>query len=294
MIIYSVGVAHPTEDIIMGKVFLNDSVVEAGDARIAADDSGFLYGQGLFETMRAVGGKVFRVDDHLDRLTASCEALGIKIGYERDYIKEAINKTLAANELDDARVRLTVSGGSMSSEEFVGTLLVTAAEFAAYPAEYYSNGVTVTLCDYRQNSIDPLAGHKTTNYFARLIALQQAHAKKAAENLWFTTENKLAEGCVSNVFIVKNGVLLTPRADTPVLPGIARKTVLEIAEKEGVSFEQKDLFINDLLGADEVFVTNSIMTVLPVATVEAHAVANGKPGEVTKYLLKCYNDMLGD
>ncbi|MCF7955288.1 MAG: aminotransferase class IV [Phycisphaerae bacterium] len=276
----------------MGKVFLNDSIVEAGDAKIAADDGGFLYGQGLFETMRAVGGEVFRVDDHLDRLFASCEKLNIKTSYERDDVKDGIAKVLEANELTEARVRVTVSGGAMSSEVVVGTLLVTAVEFAAYPAEYYTCGVTVTLCDFRQNSLDPLVGHKTTNYFSRLIALQQAHSKKAAENLWFTTDNKLAEGCVSNVFIVKDDILLTPRADTPVLPGIARKTVLEIAAKEKIAFEEKDLFINDLLEADEVFVTNSIMTVLPVATVEAHAVRDGKPGEVTKYLLGCYKDML--
>lgn len=278
----------------MGKVFLNDSVVEAGDAKVAADDSGFLYGQGLFETMRAVGGEVFRVDDHLDRMFASCAKLNIKTSYERDDVKDAIGKVLAANELTEARVRVTVSGGAMSSEVVVGTLLVTAVEFAAYPEEYYEKGVIVTLCDYRQNSMDPLCGHKTTNYFARLIALQESQKKKAAESLWFTTDNKLAEGCVSNVFIVKDGTLFTPGLDTPVLPGIARKTVLEIAEKEGVAFKEKDLFINDLLEADEVFVTNSIMTILPVATVEARAIGDGKPGEVTKYLLKCYNDMLGN
>jgi branched-subunit amino acid aminotransferase/4-amino-4-deoxychorismate lyase len=150
----------------------------------------------------------------------------------------------------------------------------------------------VSLCDYRQNTLDPLCGHKTTNFFARLLALQEALEKKTTESLWFTTENKLAEGCVSNVFIVKDGTLLTPSLDTPVLPGIARKTVLEIAAKEGIAFEEKDLFINDLLEADEVFVTNSIMTVMPVATVEAKAIGDGKSGEVTKYLLKCYNDML--
>ena len=276
----------------MGKVYLNDSIVEAADAKIAADDCGFLYGQGLFETMRAVGGKVFRVDDHLERLLGSCEVLGIKISYDADTMKDAIDQVLKANELSDARVRLTVSGGPMSSEYVVGTLLVTAVEFAAYPEEYYENGVIVTLCDYRQNTMDPLCGHKTTNYFARLMALQQGQAKKAAESLWFTTENKLAEGCVSNVFIVKNDTLFTPKLDTPVLPGIARKTVLEIAEKEGMALEEKDLFINDLLEADEVFVTNSIMTVLPVATVEAHTVADGKVGDITKYLLRCYKDLL--
>ncbi len=134
----------------MSKVFLNDSVVEAGDAKVSADDSGFLYGQGLFETMRAVGGAIFRLDDHLDRLFSSCKKLDIKLSYDRDYIKDALVKVLAANDLSEARVRLTVSGGAMSDDQGKGTLLVTAVEFAAYPAQYYAKGVTVTLCDYRQ------------------------------------------------------------------------------------------------------------------------------------------------
>jgi branched-chain amino acid aminotransferase len=276
----------------MSKVFLNDADVELADATVAADDGGFLYGQGLFETMRAVNGEVFRIDDHFDRLFASCEKLGIKFSFDREYMREAVRRAIVANDLTDARVRLTVTGGAMSAEDIRGTLLVSAVEFKPYPPEFYEKGMTVSLCDYRQNSMDPLCGHKTTNFFARLIALQEALKKKTTESLWFTTENKLAEGCVSNVFIVKDGTLLTPRLDTPVLPGIARKTVLEIAAKEGIAFEEKDLFINDLLEADEVFVTNSIMTVMPVATVEAKPIGDGKSGAVTKKILGCYNDML--
>jgi branched-chain amino acid aminotransferase len=276
----------------MSKVFLNDADVELADATVAADDGGFLYGQGLFETMRAVNGEVFRIDDHFDRLFASCEKLGIKFSFDREYMREAVRRAIVANDLTDARVRLTVTGGAMSAEDIRGTLLVSAVEFKPYPPEFYEKGMTVSLCDYRQNSMDPLCGHKTTNFFARLIALQEALKKKTTESLWFTTENKLAEGCVSNVFIVKDGTLLTPRLDTPVLPGIARKTVLEIAAKEGIVFEEKDLFINDLLEADEVFVTNSIMTVMPVATVEAKPIGDGKSGAVTKKILGCYNDML--
>ncbi|MBW8016623.1 MAG: hypothetical protein FVQ82_10575 [Planctomycetes bacterium] len=278
----------------MGKVFLNDSVVEAGDARVAADDSGFLYGMGLFETMRAASGAVFRVDDHLERLFASCEKLDVKNSYTKEYVKEAIAKLLAAGELVDARVRLTLTSGSVTDEEGAGTLLITAVPLNAYSDEFYEKGIAVTLCDYRQNSFDPLCGHKTTNYFSRLIALKEAHKKKTVESLWFTTDNKLAEGCVSNVFLVKDGTVYTPALDTPVLPGIARKTVVEITSKENIPLKEKQLFINDLLEADEVFITNSIMTVMPVVTVESHAVGDGKPGKMTKYLLGCYKDLLGE
>ena len=276
----------------MSFVYLNDSVLDSAEAKISADDIGFLYGQGLFETMRAVRGEVFRVDDHLERLFASCKKLGVKNTYKKEYIKDAIAKLLAANELNQGRLRLTLSGGSMENEEGPATLLITATQFAAYPDRFYEKGVTVTLCDYRQNSLDPLCGHKTTNYFARLIALKEAHKKKAAESLWFTTDNKLAEGCVSNVFIVKGGTVCTPTLKTPVLPGIVRKTVLEITAKEDIAVEEKNLFINDLLEADEVFVTNSIMMVMPVVTIEAHTIGEGKPGQVTGKLLDRYKKRL--
>lgn len=276
----------------MSKVFLNDSVVDSADAMIAADDGGFLYGMGLFETMRAVGGEVFRVEDHLERLFESCEKLDVKNSFTKEYVKEGIAKLLAECELADARVRLTLTSGSVTDEESAGTLLITAVPLNAYPEEFYEKGIAVTLCDYRQNSRDPLCGHKTTNYFSKLVGLKEAHKKKTIESLWFTTENELAEGCVSNVFLVKDGTVYTPGLDTPVLPGIARKTVVEITSKENIPFEEKQLFINDLLEADEVFITNSIMTVMPVVTVEAHTVGDGKPGKITKYLLGCYNDML--
>lgn len=276
----------------MSKVFLNDSIIDAAEAKVSANDGGFLYGMGLFETMRAVAGHVFRIDDHIDRLLNSSESLSINNCYERDFIKNAIAELLAANDLSDARIRLTLSGGSIAGDNPTPTLLITAVDFAPYPPEYFAKGVTVTLTDYRQNTMDPLCGHKTTNYFARLMALQQAHQKKSTEALWFTIDGKLAEGCVSNVFLVKDKIIYTPSLDTPVLPGIARKTVLEIAEKQSIEVVSKDLFIADLLAADEVFLTNSIMTVLPVSAIEAHTVGEGKPGDITKQILTGYNEML--
>jgi branched-subunit amino acid aminotransferase/4-amino-4-deoxychorismate lyase len=150
----------------------------------------------------------------------------------------------------------------------------------------------VILANFRQNPKDPTCGHKTTCYAPRLIALKLAHEKLATEALWFTTENKLTEGCVSNVFLVKDDVIYTPKADTPVLPGVARKTVLELAEKLKIDLVEQDLTIHDLLSAQEVFLTNVIMTVLPVTSVESHSVGDGKVGAVTKKLTKAYEEKL--
>ncbi|RKY10667.1 MAG: hypothetical protein DRP65_06250 [Planctomycetota bacterium] len=277
----------------MAKVFLNDKIVEDAEAHISVSDSGFLYGMGLFETMRCTGGRVFALDDHLDRLFNSAKELSINNPYETEYIKDAIRQTLNANNLADARLRLTLTNGPMATGgDSKSTLLITATQFEPYPDEYYKNGVRVVLTDFRQNTQDPITRHKTTNYFSRLLALDSAHKKKAAEALWFTTESNLAEGCVSNVFIVKDSVLYTPTLDTPVLPGVMRKTVCQIALAESTNLIEKDLTIKDLLAADEVFLTNVIMLILPVVAVEAHMVGDGKVGAVTKRFAKRVNEIL--
>ena len=277
----------------MAKVFLNDRLVEAADAAIPHNDSGFLYGMGLFETMRCRGGKVFRLDDHLRRLFASAQVLSIHHAYDKAQIKDAISGLLEANGLSDARLRLTLTGGPPKADnETHPTLLITATDFTPYPAEYHENGVRVVLTEARQNPADPLSGHKSTCYASRLLVLNTAHRKLAAEALWFTTDNRLAEGCISNVFLVKDGTVLTPGLSAGVLPGIARRTVCELASAAGVALEEKDLTVHDLLGADEVFVTNVVMMVLPVVAVEAHTVGAGKPGPVTERLLGMFNEYI--
>jgi len=277
----------------MEQAFLIDKIIAADEAAVRITDSSFLYGLGLFETMRAIHGKVFRLKDHIDRLLNSAAALSIPCGLTADFTENAVGQTLKANGLKNARMRMTLSGGpSAQPDSPQGTLLITATEFTPYPKEYYDKGVRVALTDFRQNSKDPTCGHKTTCYAPRLLALKKAHEKLATEALWFTTENKLAEGSISNVFLVKDNVLYTPRADTPVLPGIARRTVLELAKKLNIKCLEQDLFVHDLLSAQEVFLTNVIMTVLPVTSIESHTVSDGKVGTITKKLTGAYRDLL--
>jgi branched-chain amino acid aminotransferase len=266
-----------------GKVFLNNNVIDFDQAHLSVSESGFLYGSGLFETMRSHNGIVFRLQDHLDRLFHSAGMLSINHSYEKPYISDAITKLLQANELAEARLRLTLTNGPLteSEDQRKPTLLITATEFRPYPAEYYKAGVLVVLCPFRQNPTDPTCGHKTTCYYPRLLALNLARQKGAVEALWFTTDNRLAEGCVSNVFLVKNSVICTPPVETPVLPGIARKAVRQLAQQRSIELVEKDLTIGDLLDADEVFLTNVIMEVLPVIQVERHTVGDGKVGPVT-------------
>jgi branched-chain amino acid aminotransferase len=276
------------------QVFLNDKLVDVDKAAISVTDSGFLYGAGLFETMRSHNGVVFALNDHLDRLFVSAEVLSINNPYPREYITEAINKVLRANELTDARLRLTLTNGPMSGseEQRKSTLLITAAKLQPYPPEYYKKGVMVVLCPFKQNLIDPTSGRKTTSYFPRMVALNLAHQKRAAEALWFTVDNRLAEGCISNVFLVKDSELFTPPIATPVLPGVARKTVCRLAKENSIKLTEKDLSIDDVLGADEIFLTNVIMQVMPITKVEKHTVGDGRIGPVTKKLHKSFEELV--
>jgi branched-subunit amino acid aminotransferase/4-amino-4-deoxychorismate lyase len=277
----------------MEQVFWIDKIVPTDNAAVSIADSSFLYGLGLFETLRACGGKVFRIQDHIDRLLNSAAALGVPCGLTADFIENAVGQVLEANGLKEARMRMTLSGGPLAQADTpTGTLLITATEFTPYPKEYYDKGVRVILTDFRQNSKDPTCGHKTTCYAPRLLALKKAHEKLATEALWFTTENKLAEGCISNIFLVKDNTLYTPTTDTPVLSGIARRTVLELAQKKKIKAVEQDLTIHDLLSAQEVFMTNVIMTLLPVTSIESHSVDEGKVGPITKELTEAYEEKL--
>ena len=271
-------------------VFLNDNLVNTDRAHVSVTDSGLLYGAGLFETMRSRNGVVFRLDDHLDRMFLSANDLAIAHSYEKAYIAEAIRKVLQANQLTDARLRLTLTNGRLmeAEEQRKPTLLITATPFSPYPTDYYQAGALVVLCPFRQNPTDPTCGHKTTSYYPRLLALNLAHQRRATEAPWFTTDDRLAEGCVSNVFLVKDSVLYTPTVETPVLPGIARKTVCRLAREQNVELAEKDLYISDLLEAEEVFLTNVIMEVLPVIHIEKHVVGDGKVGPVTSKLRESF------
>ncbi len=272
------------------KIFLNDKIVDSDQGCIASGDGGLLYGAGLFETMRCHNGVVFRLDDHLDRLLTSAAALSIESSHDKSQLGKAVYQVLQANELTEARIRLTLTSGpvTQTEEQRRSTLLITAVSSQPYPPEYYQAGVLAVLCPYRQNPSDPTCGHKTTCYYPRLLALRHAHSIGAAEALWFTTDNRLAEGCVSNVFLVKNSKLLTPALSTPVLPGVARRTVIESAARQSIQVEERDLSIEDLLSADEIFLTNVVMEIVPVVGVEKHTVGNGKVGPVAAKMREAF------
>lgn len=275
-------------------VFLNNEIIPTAEAGISIFDAGILHGAGLFETMRAYGGRVFRVEDHIARLLNSSAALALPLDRTREQLVDAVKQTLAANELRDARLRLTVTSGKLhglgAEETPSATVFVTASPLQPYPDAFYQKGMTAIISNFKLSPTDPTVRHKTIGYLPRLMALQAAHQGGAGEAIWFTTENRLAEGSISNIFLVKDGKLSTPSVNDPLLPGITRKVVIELAAAAGIAVSEGALTINDLLAADEVFITNSVMEVMPVCRIERHGVGNEEPGPITQRLAMQYRE----
>jgi len=279
----------------MTSVWLNGEFVAIDEAQVSAFDAGFQHGVGVFETMRAAGGRVIDLEKHLARMAESVRTLGLSERMQVEPLAEAVNQTLQRNEQDDARIRVMVTGGDLNMLRGEGsshdpTILVTAQPPTQYPDALFQAGVTVSVAEGRANPADPFAGHKTLWYWPRLRELQVAAGKGASEALWFTTRNHLASGCVSNVLIVRNGVLSTPPArgeeqegDAPsaVLPGIVRDNVLAWAAEEGLQVERTQIDVQQLLEADEVLLSNSSWGVLPVVRVEQSPIGEGTPGAFT-------------
>lgn len=280
------------------QVYLNGRIIPAKDAAVSVFDAGLTHGAGLFETMRAYRGGLFRPRRHLERMARSAEALGMRLPFAPEQVESAIRDVLAANGLAEARVRLVVTAGAIlrpgmdSDVQPDPTVLITAGPVNPYPPELYAHGMRVCICPWKQNRNDPLAGHKTIAYLPRLMALHDAARKKCQESLWFTTENRLAEGSVCNVFIVSAGVLVSPPLDTPVLPGVTRDAVIELARSAGIEVAEREIVVDTLLAASEVFLTGSVLEIMPVTAIERHVVGEGAPGPMTTQLRRSYADLL--
>ncbi|MFG0257944.1 MAG: aminotransferase class IV [Phycisphaerales bacterium JB043] len=278
-------------------VWCNGSVVEWSDARVSAFDAGLQHGVGLFETMLAIDGEVYRLDAHVERLCASARDLGLSHSLRHDPLCESVRRVARQSELPRARVRLTVTGGDLnmlargqeSSQD--PTVIIAAQPATEYPDEMFERGVRVVVGDMRLNPLDPMEGHKTLNYWSRLRALQEAARSGGAEALMLQVTNHVCSGAVSNVFVVRDGVLHTPIARgeeeggsmaSPVLPGITRGAVFDLASRDGIGCSARMLSMEDVLEGEEVFMTNSSWGVLPVVSVEAASIGDGVPGPMTR------------
>jgi len=273
-------------------IFLNKTLVPESDALVSVYDHGFLYGDGIYETMRAYNGVVFMLEKHLERLCRSASLTKLSIP-ETGFIKDALFRTIEANKLSDAYVRVTVSRGKgpigldpdLCKEP---TFVVIAEDFREYPEHLYSNGVKLVIAKTRRNLVSAISPRiKSLNFLNNIFAKMEAKERGAYEAIMLNAEGMIAEGTVSNIFFVKDNVLCTPASDVGVLDGITREIVISIAKKSGVRVSEDRFYPDDLFSASEVFFTNTTSEIMPVSQVE---LITYKPGEVAKSLHALYKE----
>ena len=285
-------------------IYLNGQLVSRFEAKLSPFDHGFLYGYGLFETMRAYSGRIFRLDSHLTRLRCSAESIGLThtiltTEEGKQSLKAACMATLEANELKDARIRLTVSAGEGDMTPDISTcssptVLITARSLAPLPPEKYGTGFKAAISFLRRNSQSPLSRLKSTCYMENVLARMAARAAGYDEAILLNEQGYLAEGSTTNVFLVSHGELITPGFESGVLPGITRDAVLEIARTSNLKATERWVELNELIEAEEAFVTNSILELMPLVSVEGRLIGTGRPGKLTGDLLFAYRKLVDE
>ncbi|MEK7196548.1 MAG: branched-chain-amino-acid transaminase [Nitrospirota bacterium] len=272
-------------------VYLNNRVVPESDARVSVFDHGFLYGDGIYETMRAYDGVVFMLDEHIRRLHRSASLIGLRIPKNVAGIKAAIHKTLEANSLKNAYIRLTVSRGSGP----VGldpelckkpTFVIIANEFKEYPETHYKNGIKLIVSKTKRNlkeAVNPQI--KSLNFLNNILAKAEAKERGAHEALMLNSMGYLTEGTISNIFFISNQILCTPSTNCGILDGITRKIILELAVKNRIKIKEGRFRKEALYNASEAFITNTTMEVMPVCRVDKNKY---KVGAITRLLHREY------
>ena len=277
-----------------GAVWIDGVLQRADEARVSAFDRGFLYGDSAFEVMRTYQKRPFREREHLARLRSSCQRLLITLDRSDQKLSEIVASTIAASGLPECYVRVMVTRGvgpmnidlAQASQPSV---LVFALPLATLPASVYANGIAVGLSRAARATDGTRAvGAKTSNYLGSVMALHEVKQRGCQEALILGPSGEVIEGATSNVFVVRDGQLLTPPVDSGILAGITRQTVLEVAARQSLPVRETQLHPADLYRADEVFITSTVREVVPVVQVDDIAIGDGRPGPVTGRMLAGY------
>lgn len=281
----------------MGKwVNLNGELVERDKATISVFDHGLLYGDGVFEGIRAYNGRIFKLDEHVDRLYNSAHIIKMEIPIDKEQFKHEIIKVCKANGLKDGYIRPVVTRGE-------GTLglapwkcpkpnfFIIADTIKLYPQELYDNGMPLVTVPTRRNipeAMSPMV--KSLNYLNNIMAKIEAHDAGFEEALMMNHEGFVAECSGDNIFIIRYDTIYTPPVSAGVLPGITRNTVMELAQEMGYKVEEKNFTRHELYIAGEVFLTGTAAEVIPVIAVDGRKIGEGKPGAITTSLIKRFKE----
>ena len=276
-------------------IFMNDRLVPEEEAKVSVFDHGLLYGDGVFEGLRSYGGKVFRLDEHLDRLWASARAICLEIPLAKPVVAKAVNDTLAANKLVDGYVRLVVTRGSGSlgldpNRTKNPQVIVIADTISLYPREFYERGLRiVTAATQRTHSAALSPRIKSLNYLNNIMAKLEGLQAGCIEALMLNHKGEVAECTGDNIFIVRHGRLLTPPPEAGILEGITRGAVMELAGTAGIDCREATLVRHDLYTADECFLTGTAAEVIPVVEIDGRTIGDGLPGPVTARLTRDFH-----
>ncbi len=278
-------------------VYLNGALVPLSQARISPMDYGFLYGYGLYETMRAYGGRVFRLERHLARMQHSAGVLGIDLP-DRAEMEKAIYATIKANHLSDARVRVSVSagedvlapGGPPPGEP---TVFITAIAYRSPADEVYLRGFSAMISRNHRCRKCLSSRMKSLSGLDLLLSRQEAFAFNVDHAILLNDDDLVTEGSTTNIFCVRDGRLFTPAEGCGLLPGVTRAVVLkELAPQLGLAAGERDVAVADLLEADEAFLTNSMIEIMPLTIVADRDIGPGRPGPLTQRLMQAYKALV--
>jgi branched-chain amino acid aminotransferase len=276
------------------KIYIDGQFYDEANAKISVFDHGLLYGDGIFEGIRAYNGRVFKLKEHIDRLFCSAKALLLEIPLSHAEMSKAVVETCRANDLRDGYIRLVVTRG-------VGTLglnpnrckspsvIIIAGKVQLYPEEMYEKGmaiVTVPTVRNLHSALNPAI--KSLNYLNNILAKIEANNAGVEEAIMLNSEGFVAECTADNIFILKDGKLFTPPLSAGALYGITRGTVIDLAKKAGIDVSEPNLTRYDVFNADECFLTGSGAEIIPVIKVDGRLVGDGHPGQVSKKLIGDY------
>jgi branched-chain amino acid aminotransferase len=279
-------------------IFLNGKFVRQEDALVSVFDHGFLYGDGVYETIRSYGPRIFMRDRHLARLYRSADAIGLTIPLPEKRWPELLHEAMVRNDVGNARhdayLRITISRGigDIGLDPSLcptPTVVIMAKPLGAPAARLYEQGVSLIVANTRRNLPTALSPHiKATNFLNNILAKREATAAGAFDSLLLNWEDHITECTVSNLFFVAQGRLRTPAVECGILDGITREVVLQLAKEQLLPVDEGRFTADDLRRSDECFLTNTSMEIMPVTSVDHRPIGSGRPGPVTDRLRKAF------
>lgn len=278
-------------------VWLNGTVMPLESATTSVADHAHLYGDGLFEGIRFYGRKVFKLDEHLQRLYHGCSYLGYEMNVKFDEMRRVVLETCAATGLEDGYIRLNVTRGSglgldPKKIETPPNVMVMVSTLNLYPPELYEIGLTVLTSPYRVVPADSLDNRLKCigKYAVNILAKQFANRAGAGDALMLNHQGYIAEGTGNNFFLVQNGVIRTPHPSCGILQGITRDVVIEGARASGYTVDETNLTLFDVYAADEAFFTGTATEVIPAISIDSQKIGCGQPGEVTQKMMALFRE----